>query len=90
VAQIKVVLFENPAALQRLGAGLLSAGQAETGSAGGSPQVKQGALEGSNVDSMREMAQLMETTRHFETMQKVAQGYDDIMSTAIRKLGDLA
>jgi flagellar basal-body rod protein FlgG len=90
VAQIKVVRFENPATLQRLGAGLLRAGQAETGVAGGTPQVKQGALESSNVDSMREMAQLMETTRHFETMQKVAQGYDDIMSTAIRKLGDLA
>jgi flagellar basal-body rod protein FlgG len=90
VAQLKVARFEDPGALQRMGAGLLVAGEAKVDASGGALQVRQGALENSNVESMREMAQLMETTRHFETMQKVAQGYDDIMSTAIRKLGDLS
>jgi flagellar basal-body rod protein FlgF len=53
-------------------------------------QIRQGFLENSNVSSMQEMVQLMQTMRHFESMQKVATGYDEMMGTAIRKLGDLA
>jgi flagellar basal-body rod protein FlgG len=28
--------------------------------------------------------------RHFESMQKVAQGYDEMLGISIRKLGDLS
>ncbi len=48
-----------------------------------------GQREGSNVSSSAEMVRLMETSRHFEAMAKVVQGYDDAMDKAIRKLGDL-
>jgi flagellar basal-body rod protein FlgG len=30
----------------------------------------------------------METMRHFESMQRVAQGFDEMLGSAIRKLGD--
>jgi flagellar basal-body rod protein FlgG len=38
---------------------------------------------------MHEMVQLIDTMRHFETLQKVAQGHDEMLGQAIRKLGDL-
>jgi flagellar basal-body rod protein FlgG len=53
-------------------------------------RIRQGFLENSNVDSSQEMTQLVQTMRHFETMQKVVQGYDDMMGAAIRKLGDMS
>jgi len=53
-------------------------------------QIRQGALENGNVSSMQEMMQLIRTMRHFESMQKMTQGYDDMLGTAIRKLGDLS
>ena len=56
----------------------------------GDIQLKQGFLEGSNVEPRQEMVQLIQTMRHFESMQKVSQGYDDLMGQAIRKLGDLS
>lgn len=90
VGQLKVMQFETPKALQHLGDGLL-ASQSPAGMMNDvDVQVRQGFLENSNVSSMQEMVQLMQTMRHFESMQKVATGYDEMMGTAIRKLGDLA
>jgi len=51
-------------------------------------QVRQGYLENSNVESTREMTSLIDTMRHFETVNKMVQGYDDMLGTAIRKLGE--
>jgi flagellar basal-body rod protein FlgF len=56
--------------------------------AAGQVQVRQGFLENANVNSMQEMVQLIQTMRHFESMQKVALGYDDMVGAAIRRLGD--
>jgi len=92
VAQIKVVRFEQGAAMQRMGNGLVrpEAGAAIAATPTSSTLVRQGYLEESNVSSMQEMVQLMQTMRHFETMQKVAVGYDDMVGVAIRKLGDMS
>jgi len=83
------VRFQDPARLERLGAGLVAAGAGMTLVADGQARVQQGALENANVSSMQEMVQLMETMRHFESIQRVAQGYDEMLGTAIRRLGDL-
>ena len=50
--------------------------------------VRQGFLENSNVQQAREMVELMQTMRRFESMQRIVQGYDDLVGSAIRKLGD--
>ncbi|MCY1245777.1 hypothetical protein D9M72_589470 [compost metagenome] len=52
--------------------------------------VQQGFLENSNVSSMQEMAQLIQSMRHFESMQRVALGYDEMVGNAVRKLGELS
>ncbi|QTN00835.1 flagellar hook-basal body complex protein [Sediminibacillus dalangtanensis] len=49
--------------------------------------VQQGALEGSNVDSLRSMTDMMEAYRSFETNQKVLKAYDSSMEKAVNEIG---
>lgn len=90
VAQIKLVRFDEAKNLQHLGDGLL-AGESGLSLVGESEsQLHQGALENSNVSHLSEMIQLIQVARHFESMQKITQGYDEMIGTAIHKLGDLS
>jgi flagellar basal-body rod protein FlgG len=90
VAQLKVVQFDNAKDFRRVGDGLLSTDQAPTQLADGDVQLRQGFLENSNVSSMQEMVQLIQSMRHFESMQRVALGYDEMIGGAVRKLGELS
>lgn len=90
VAQLKVVQFDDAKSLRRMGDGLLAAEQAPSQMADGEVQLRQGFLENSNVNSMQEMVQLIQSMRHFESMQKVASGYDEMIGAAVRKLGELS
>lgn len=87
VAQLKVVAFEQGAAARRLGDGLVAFPGARL-QAESRTEVRQGYLENANVSSMQEMVQLMQTVRHFESLQKMAVSYDEMLGSAIRKLGD--
>lgn len=90
VAQIKVLQPESTKVMRRLGDGLFSADGSFTAMKDSDIQIRQGFLENSNVSSMQEMVQLMQTMRHFESMQKIALGYDDMTGQAVRKLGELS
>lgn len=90
VAQLKVVRFDDAKTLQRLGDGLVAAGAGMSEVADGEAGIRQGALENANVSSAQEMVQLVQAMRHFESMQRIAQGYDEMLGMAIRKLGDLS
>lgn len=79
----------EPTRLQSLGGGLYRTATDDATQVIESPQVLSGQREASNVSSSAEMVRLMETARHFEAMAKMAQGYDEAMDKAIRKLGDL-
>lgn len=88
LAQLKVVQFDPASGARRLGDGLLAfAGEARALS-GAEVQVRQGYLENANVDPMQEMVQLVRTVRHFEGLQKVAAGLDELTGNAIRRLGE--
>ncbi len=89
VGQIKVVRFADTKTLFKTANGLLQpASASNTASVESTPELQVGHLESSNVSSMREMVLMMETTRHFESAQKLFQGYDDTLGNAIRKLGE--
>lgn len=88
LAQLKVVDFEAGASLRPLGDGLVEAGASMKQLAPADVQLRQGYLENSNVATTYEMTQLVKAMRHFEAMHKVAQGYDDMLGGAIRKLSD--
>jgi flagellar basal-body rod protein FlgG len=74
VATIKLVDFPDKSTLTRLGQDLFQTAQA------GSPAravIKQGHLESSNVNVVREMTQILTTLREFQAFQKVIQGFDE-------------
>jgi flagellar basal-body rod protein FlgG len=89
IAQLKIVQFEEPSSIERLGDGLVTSAGATRTLADSDVQLRQGFVENANVSSMHEMVQLIEVMRHFESMQRMAQGYDDMLGSSIRKLGDL-
>lgn len=87
--KLQVLRVADSTALQAIGGGLYRAGDNDAGQPLEAPRVKAGYQEASNVNSSAEMVRLMETSRHFEAMARVVQGYDETLEKAIRKLGDL-
>lgn len=88
LAQLKLVEFDAGTAPQRLGDGLFAAAPGMKQVGDDEVQVRQGFLENSNAASTLEMTALVQAMRHFEGMQKVVQGYDEMLGLAIRKLGE--
>jgi flagellar basal-body rod protein FlgG len=87
-ARLKIVKFDDPKVLQRLGDGLVQGSTGMSEMKDGEVQVRQGYLENSNVSSLQEMVQMMQAMRHFESIQKIVQSYDEVVGTAIHKLGE--
>ena len=86
-AKLDVVNFKDKSGLKRVGGNFFE----ETGSSGRAmPQetpVKQGYLEDSNVNSMREMVHLIDLYRGYEMQQKALQSADQLDSKAANELG---
>lgn len=89
VGQMKVVKFEQQERLTPIGNGLYKSDAAPIPVPDGEFRVRQGSLENANVGSLQEMMQLMQTMRHFESMQKATVGYEEMIGSAIKKLGDM-
>jgi flagellar basal-body rod protein FlgF len=69
--KLKVVRFENPAiALQKEGDSLFVETGSETAQEATNSIVHQGALEGSNINSITEMVSMINNNREFESIQK--------------------
>lgn len=49
-------------------------------------EILQGFLEGSNVDSLKEMIQIMETYRSYESAQRVVKSYDETLDKAVNEV----
>lgn len=88
VGQLKLVTFSDPKSLRRLGDGLWAPGEGMTPAQDTVQTVRQGYLENSNVSSLVEMTQLVQTMRHAESVQRMTQNYDEMIGQAIRKLGE--
>jgi flagellar basal-body rod protein FlgG len=89
VGQLKAVRFDAAQSLTRLGSGLLQPAGSGAPPVDAGATFRQGHVESSNVSSMTEMLQLVETMRHFEASQRVVQAYDEMLDKAFHKLGDL-
>jgi flagellar basal-body rod protein FlgF len=87
VGQIRIVNFADKHGLTTRNGGLLTpiGGNEQTSDSSASLQV--GLLENANVIPLNEMINMLETSRHFESQQKLFQGYDEQLSSAIQKLG---
>ncbi len=86
--QLTQLDLTNPDAqtLEVVGSGLFRTTAAGVASSEG-VSVRQGYLEGSNVDSLSEMVKLMGVTRHVEAQQQMIRAYDEMLDSAITNLG---
>jgi flagellar basal-body rod protein FlgF len=66
VAQLGVVTFRRPEALRPAGGGLWTAAGGEQPAPTGGAVVRQGYLEGSTVDAVRELVSMLEAFRAYE------------------------
>lgn len=87
VEQVSIVRFSNPQALNYLGQGLYTSEDSPL-PANDTTRVLQGFIEQSNVKSIDEMLEMIKTSRHFESSQRVMRVADELMSTAIHQLGE--
>jgi flagellar basal-body rod protein FlgG len=87
IGQIELALFLNPAGLRNIGENLYlpsaASGDAEVGDpvTGGRGVVRQGFLEGSNVDPVKELVKLIKTQRAFELNSQTIQAADEVLQT---------
>jgi flagellar basal-body rod protein FlgF len=84
---ISVVDFAKPYTLTKAGNALFVPSDPQATPLASTAQVQQGYLEGSNVESVTEMVQLIETNRYFEACSKVIQNYDAMATKAANDLG---
>ncbi len=84
---IKIVDFGPDANLVKTGNGLFTANGAAGTTA--TAAVKQGYLETSNVDIVKEMVAMIEAMREFETYQKAIHIFDNATSKVTNELGRL-
>lgn len=88
VGRIRVVTFADPTGLRKIGDNLYInySNQAQVA---GAYTVKQGYLEGSNVDIAREMVDMMEVSRSYETNQRMVKMLDESLGKAVNEVGRL-
>jgi len=86
VDRIRVVDFEAAGALSRLGDNLFSAGRAAP-VAKESFSIRQGYIEGSNVNAVSEMVNMIAAMRAFEANQKMIQAMDQTLDRAVNEVG---
>ncbi len=84
IDRLRIVTIPDLSQASRLGANLWLA--VETLPAK-QVQVRQGALEGSNVSAITEMLALIQATRQFEACQKCLQAIDTVLDRAVNDVG---
>ena len=92
LGQITLAKFINPAGLEAIGGNLFreteASGQADELIAGedGVGHIKQGALEGANVQVVEEMVDMITTQRAYEMNAKVVSAADDMLKFVAQSL----
>ena len=86
--RLAIVSFENPQDMRNVGNTMLDTDQAEI--APENIRLMQGALEGSNVQPIVEMTNMIEVSRSYASAQKLIDQADQMRRQAIQELGTAA
>jgi len=86
---LRLVDFPKPYSLTKVEGALFVPTNPQARPQPATPRVMQGQLEGSNVDTISEMVQMIETSRYFDSCQRVIRGFDDMAAKAVGDLGQL-
>jgi flagellar basal-body rod protein FlgF len=88
IGKISVIEFKDKHALRKEGNSMfLTPDELNINRTNIQTTVNQGFLEGSNVNAIEEMSELIKAHRHFESIQKAINAYDQISGKAANELG---
>jgi flagellar basal-body rod protein FlgF len=87
IAQLRLVNFADPQALEKVGGNAFAAGTGAAPDPVLFPRLIPGELEKSNAGVVDEMVRLIATMRHFEAAAKVVTATDDTLSLAASRVG---
>ncbi len=88
VGKISVVEFKDKHALRKEGNSVfITPDETNIVRTNIKTNVNQGFLEGSNVNAIEEMSELIKAHRHFESIQKAINAYDQISGKAANEIG---
>jgi flagellar basal-body rod protein FlgF len=88
VGKLSVIEFQDKHALRKEGNSLyITPDEANIIRTDIKTTVNQGFLEGSNVNAIEEMSELIKAHRHFESIQKAINAYDSISGKAANDIG---
>ena len=93
LGRIELARFANPAGLQAIGSNLLvetpASGSPQTGAGGteGRGTIRQAMLEGSNVNIVEELVDMIETQRAYEVNSKMIQAADQMQQFVNQQIG---
>ena len=88
--QLKIVAFKNPQVLIRAGEGILRDPGTAILQDESATKVMNGSLELSNVNVVKEMIQMVDLQRTFETYQKMIQAIDEQDKLSSERIGKVA
>lgn len=86
--KLRMVTFDDPQKLTKLGSNLYAAGQATAQDVNKS-NVRQGYIEKSNVNAVSEMSRMVEVMRTYTQVANLLQQQSDLHKSAIEKLADV-
>lgn len=87
VGRLKVVKFEDPQQLSPVGNSLFTTTQ--TGTPDDATSITQGAVEGSNVNSVIEMTNMIEVMRKYESVARILQTEHDSQTSMIQRIAKI-
>lgn len=87
--KINIADFNNYRNLSKIGDNLYQTNDGLVENQANNFQIMQGYLESSNVNIVREMAGMIQTTRAYETNQKIIQTIDNSLDKAVNDVGRL-
>ncbi|TPW01219.1 MAG: flagellar basal-body rod protein FlgF [bacterium] len=87
VGRLSIVRFDALAALEKGGDGLYRNASNATAIEAADAQVRQGMLEGSNVNPILEITNLIEIQRAYESVTRMIENTNDLSRRAVERLG---
>lgn len=88
IDKISLTDFENPKSLRKIGDNLY-VGTKDTKQKEFSSKIIQGHIESSNVNTVREMVEMINVMRTYESNQKVIHTQDETLGKAVNEVGKL-
>ncbi len=88
---LRIVAFDDPHQLEKIGNALFQHADSGLGLRQAQDfRITQGSVEGSNVNAIRTMTEIIDTLRIFETYQKAIRSADDATSKTVNEVGRIA